>query len=80
MATDIKSMNIKNRTYYILNGINIKVFDSNLLKIDKTSHKNIDIYYNGYITMKKIDDYENIYSVNPLYLIIGEVDGHIEEK
>ena len=80
MATDIKSMNIKNRTYYILNGINIKVFDSNLLKIDKTSYKNIDIYYNGYITMKKIDDYENIYSVNPLYLIIGEVDGHIEEK
>ena len=32
MATDIKSMNIKNRTYYILNDINIKVFDSNLLK------------------------------------------------
>ena len=73
-------MNIKNRTYYILNDINIKVFDSNLLKIDKTSYKNIDIYYNGYITIKKIDDYENIYSVNPLYLIIGEVDGHIEEK
>ena len=80
MATDIKSMNIKNRTYYILNDINIKVFDSNLLKIDKTSYKNIDIYYNGYITIKKIDDYENIYSViYPLYLIIGEVDGHIEE-
>ena len=30
--------------------------------------------------LKKIDDYENIYSVNPLYLIIDEVDGHIEEK
>ena len=30
--------------------------------------------------LKKIDDYENIYSINPLYLIIGEVDGHIEEK
>ena len=26
------------------------------------------------------DDYENIYSVNFLHLIIGEVDGHIEEK
>ena len=24
--------------------------------------------------------FENIYSANPLYLIIGEVDGHIEEK
>ena len=29
---------------------------------------------------KKIDDYENIYSVNPLYLIIGKADRFIEEK
>ena len=54
--------------------INIKDFDSCLLKIDKKSYKNIDIYYIGYITIKKIDDYENIYSVNPLYLIIDKVD------
>ena len=40
----------------------------------------IDIYYIGYITKKKIGDCENIYSVNPLYLIIGKVDGNIEEK
>ena len=33
-----------------------------------------------YITIKKINDYENIYSVNPLYLIIGKIDGLIEEK
>ena len=59
---------------------NIEVFDSDLLKIDKKSYKNIDIYYIGYITIKKIGDYENIHNVNPLYLIIGEVDGHIEEK
>ena len=58
--------------------INIKDFDSCLLKIDKKSYKNIDIYYIGYITIKKIDDYENIYSVNLLYLMIGKVDGHIE--
>ena len=57
------------------------VFDSNLdKKIDKKLNKNIDIYYIGYITIKKIGDYENIHNVNPLYLIIGEVDGHIEEK
>ena len=43
-------------------------------------YKNVDIYYIGYIIIKKIDDYENIYSVNPLYLIIGIVDGFIEEK
>ena len=55
-------------------------FDSNLLKIDKKSYKGIDTYYIGYITTKKIGDSENICSVNSLYLIIGEVDGHIEEK
>ena len=32
--------------------INMKDFDSNLLKIDKKSNKNIDIYYFGYLTMK----------------------------
>ena len=60
--------------------INHKNFDSNLLKIYKKHYKGINIYYIGYITIKKIDDCENIYSVNPLYLIIGKVDGHIEEK
>ena len=30
--------------------------------------------------MKRISDYENTNSVNPLYLIIGEVDGYIEEN
>ena len=55
--------------------INIKTFDSNLLKINKKSYKDI-----GYITIKKIDDYENIYSVNPLYLIIAHANGYIEEK
>ena len=59
---------------------NIEVFDPNLLKINKQSYKNIDIYYIGYITVTEIDDYENINSANPLYLITGEVDGHIEEK
>ena len=46
--------------------IDIKKFDSNLLKVDKRSHKNIGIYNIRYITIKKIDYYENIYSVNPL--------------
>ena len=59
---------------------NIKEFNSSLLKIDKKSYKDIDIYYIRYITMKKIGDCQNIYSVNPypLYLIIGKVDGHTE--
>ena len=76
----IKQINTKNRTYYFLDDmINIKNFDSNLLKIYKKLFKNIDIYYIGYITMKDFD-YVIIHSVNPLYFIIGEVDGYIEEE
>ena len=77
----VKSINIKNRTYYFFNDmINIKNFDSNLLKIDKESYKNVDIYYIGYIAIKKIDDYENICSVNPLYLIVNAANGYTEEE
>ena len=60
--------------------INIKDFDASQIKIDKKSYKNIGIYYIGYITIKRISDYENINSGNPLYLIIGDVDGCIEEN
>ena len=78
---EIKKINIKNRTYYFYNNIiDLKGFDAKLLKIDKKSYKNIDIYYIGYITIKKIDDYESIYSVNPLYLRINHASGYIEEK
>ena len=34
----------------------------------------------GYITIKKIADSENIYSVNPLYLQVNHASGYIEEK
>ena len=78
---EIKRIDIKNRTYYFYNDIiDLKDFDARLLKIDKKSYKNIGIYNIGYITIKKIDDYENIYSVNPLYLIIAHASGYIEEK
>ena len=73
---EVKQINIKNRTYYFYNDIiDLKNFEPNLLKIGKKSYKNIDIYSIGYITIKKIDDFESIYSVNPLYLSIAhEVD------
>ena len=60
--------------------ISLKNFESNLLKIDKKHYKGIDIYYIGYITIKKIGDCENIHSVNPLYLLINHASGYIEEK
>ena len=41
----VKQINIKNKTYYFYNDIiNLKKFESILLKIDKRSHKNIGIY------------------------------------
>ena len=51
-----------------------------MLEIDKKSYKDIDIYNIGYITIKKIEDCEKIYSVNPLYLFISHKNGYIEEK
>ena len=76
-----KQINIKNRTYYFYNDIiDLKKFDVRLSKVDKKSYKNNDIYYIGYITNKKIDDYESIYSVNPLYLRIDHASGYTEEK
>ena len=51
-----------------------------MLKIDKKSYKNIGIYNIGYITIKKVEDCENINSVNPLYLRVDHVNGFIEEK
>ena len=58
--------------------IDIKDFDPSLIKINKKSYKNIDICHIGYNTIKSISDCDNINSVNPLYLMIGEVDGYIE--
>ena len=41
---NIKQINIKNKTYHLFNDmINIKDFDSSLIKIDKKSYKNIGI-------------------------------------
>ena len=63
--------------------IDIKNFQSNLLKIDKKPYKDFNIYYIGYITIKKFDkfsDHENIHSVNPLYLIIHSATGYFKEK
>ena len=60
--------------------INLKNFESSLLKIDKEHYKGINLYYIGYITIKKIDDCENIRSVNPLYLLVNHASGYTEKK
>ena len=72
---EVKQIGIKNRTYYFYNDmINLKIIDSN------QHYKGINIYCIGYTTIKKIDDCENIYSVNPLYLLVNHASGYIEEK
>ena len=77
----IKQIDITNRTYYFYDDIiDLENFDSSLLKLDKKSYKDIGIYNIRYITIKKIGDCKNIYSVNPLYLRITHASGHIEEK
>ena len=78
---EVKQINIKNQTYYFYNNIiNIKNFDARLLNIDKKSYKNIGIYNIGYITIKKVDDCENIDSVNPLYLLISHANRYIRSS
>ena len=78
---ETKQINITNRTYYFYNEqTDLKDFNARLLKIDKKDYNEIDIYYIGYVTIKKIGDYNNINSVNPLYLMINRMIDHVEEK
>ena len=76
----IKQINIKNRTYYFYNDIiNIEMFDSSMLKLDKKLYKDLIIYNTGYVTIKKIGYGYDINSVNPLYLGIDNANRCIEE-
>ena len=76
----VKQINIKNWNYYFYNDqITLKDFDARLLKVEKKDYE-IDIYYIGYVTVKKIANCNNINSVNPLYLMINEMIGSFEEK
>ena len=76
-----KELNIKNQSYYYIDDIiDIRNFNSNLLKIDKKPYKDFDIYYIAYVAIKKFSNYKNIHSVNPLYLIIYSATGYFKEK
>ena len=78
-----KQINIKDRTYYFYNNIiDIKTFHSNLLRLDKKTYKNLDIFNTGYVTVKNIGSSTGhiINSVNPLYLRIDYASGYIKEN
>ena len=54
MSNKVTDISIKNRTYYFFNGImDIETLDTNNIKIDEKSYKNILIYYIGYVTIKE---------------------------
>ena len=78
MSDKIKDVSIKSRTYYFFDDINSENFDSNSIKIDEKSYKNILIFYIGFVTIKD-SKYLKINSVHILYLIIYEVTGYFEE-
>ena len=80
MGKEVTQVEIKNRTCFYNDIINLKDFESGFLKIDKKHDNWMNIYYIGYITIKKIDDCENSCSVNPLYLQVNHANGYIEEK
>ena len=74
---EVKELNSKNRTYYYYDGmIDVRNFHSNLLKIDKKSHRDFDIYYINYFKINNFSDCENIHGVNSLYLIIYSATGY----
>ena len=64
---NIKQINIKNRTYYFFNDmINIRDFESSLLKVDKKIiEKYLSLSHWIHHNIKS-DDYKNIHSVNLL--------------
>ena len=73
-----KQLNIKNSTYYFYNDLtNFKDVDPKFLKSDKKYFNDISMYFIGYVTKKP--EY-NINSANPVYLLIDEIDGFIEEN
>ena len=49
-------------------------------KLIKNHTKTLAFITLGKPQRKEIDDYENVYSVNPLYLFIDQASGYIEEK
>ena len=77
----MREVKIKSAYHYFEDMVNIKDFHLNLINIFKKSYKDINIYYIGCIIIKKkFSDYENIHSINPLYLITNSATGYSKEK
>ena len=77
---EIKQINVKNRTYYFYNNIiDLDEFDESKIKVDIKIFNDNDIYYLGYKYKKKITEFNEINSVNPLYLKITDIKGQFKK-
>ena len=70
MERKLKQIKIKNQAHYHYNDIiSLKKIESKFLEINKK-----------HIAIERINDWENIYSVNSFYLLVNHVSGYIKEK
>ena len=77
---EIKQINIKNRTYYFYNNIiDIKTLMEGCWKSIKNHTKTLVFTILDILQLKKLM-IVNIFSVNPLSLIIAHANGYIEEN
>ena len=79
MSNKFKDISIKIKIYHFFDHmINIKIFDTNNIKIDEKSYKNIFIYCIGYVTINDLK-YVKINNVNSLRLIFIKISEYFEE-
>ena len=78
---EVKQINTKNRTYYFTMTWSIlKMLSKTCYKLTENHTKTLVFTTLDILQLKKIDDCENIYSVNPLYLLANHARWYIEEK
>ena len=74
----IMQLNIKNKSYYFWDDqIYLKNFDGKMIKINKHDVLDMIVYCISHATKKP--EY-NIYSINPLYLVVRKLDAYVEEN
>ena len=81
MGIKFKGIVLTNRTTTLFSTFSmiLSKFDSNKIKIDEKPYKNILIYDIGYMTNQRLEILKNQQCKNPLYLIIGKVNGYSKQ-
>ena len=75
------TLKIKHVTFLMIWSILKTLIQGYWNRLSYKSHTKILVFTTlDTLQLKKVNDYENIHSVNPLYLMIGKVIGHVEES